>query len=410
MRAEPRVALFTDSYLEVNGVARTSREFTAFTSRNSLPLLCVHAASQTGRVEEGSLTRLGLKRTPVGFKIEEDQRFDLLLWRHLKLVVETVREFKPDLIHITGPSDVGLLGAYAAHQLRLPRVLSWHTNLHEYASRRLSKMTSFLPRFARGPMIDYVERQSLRLLFEYYKIGRILFAPNPDLGEMLEQNCSRLVFSMKRGVDTELFSPVKRLRRDNVFTLGYVGRIATEKNVRLLVEIEKALIASGCSNFRFVIVGAGSEREWLENNLQFAEFTGVLKGESLAHAYANFDLFIFPSSTDTFGNVVLEAQASGVPAIVSDGGGPKFIISEGETGYVARDIAGFRDSIMKLISQPEKLQQMREAARMLACAISWDSIFKEVYRAYDFSLRLNGTRQVIPAHVSPAITTSDVTN
>src|SRR5215510_11249924 len=71
MRAEPRVALFTDSYLEVNGVARTSREFTAFTSRNSLPLLCVHAASQTGRVEEGSLTRLGLKRTPVGFKIEE---------------------------------------------------------------------------------------------------------------------------------------------------------------------------------------------------------------------------------------------------------------------------------------------------------------------------------------------------
>src|SRR5262245_39080992 len=284
MRAEPRVALFTDSYLEVNGVARTSREFTAFTNRHSMPLLCVHAAPQTERIEEGSLTRLGLKRTPIGFRIEEDQRFDLFLWRHLNLAVETVREFKPDLIHITGPSDVGLLGAYVAHLLRVPRVLSWHTNLHEYASRRLSKMTSFLPRFARGPMIDYVERQSLRLLFEYYKIGRILFAPNPDLGEMLEQNCSRLVFSMKRGVDTELFSPVKRLRRDNVFTLGYVGRIATEKNVRLLVEIEKALIASGCSNFRFVIVGAGSERAWLENNLQYAEFTGVLKGESLARA------------------------------------------------------------------------------------------------------------------------------
>ncbi|MCI0663460.1 MAG: glycosyltransferase [Acidobacteria bacterium] len=410
MRAKPRVALFTDSYLEVNGVARTSREFTAFSNRNSLPLLCIHAAPQTGRIEEGSLTRLGLKRTPVGFKIEEDQRFDLLLWRHLELTVETVREFKPDLIHITGPSDVGLLGAYVAHQLRLPRVLSWHTNLHEYAGRRLSKLAAFIPRFARGPIIDYVERQCLRLLFEYYKIGQVLFAPNRELGEMLERNCARHVFGMRRGVDTELFSPVKRLRRDSVFTLGYVGRIAPEKNVRQLVEIEKALIASGMTNFRFVIVGVGSEREWLEKNLQFAEFTGVLKGESLARAYANFDLFIFPSSTDTFGNVVLEAQASGVPAIVSDGGGPKFIISDGETGYVARDIAGFRDSIMKLISHPEKLQQMREAARMLACATSWDKIFEEVYRAYDYSLRLNEMRQAIPAHVGPAITTSDVIN
>jgi glycosyltransferase involved in cell wall biosynthesis len=274
----------------------------------------------------------------------------------------------------------------------------------------LSKLTGFIPGSLRRPIIDYVERQSLRLLFEYYKLGRVLFAPNRELGEMLENNCSRQVFSMKRGVDTELFSPVKRLRRDNVFTLGYVGRVAPEKNVRSLVEIEKSLIASGMTNFRFVIVGAGSEREWLEKNLQFAEFTGVLKGQSLARAYANFDLFIFPSSTDTFGNVVLEAQASGVPAIVSDGGGPKFIISDGETGYVASDIAGFRDSIMKLFSHPEKLQQMREAARTLACATSWDRIFEEVYRAYDFSLRLNGTRQAIPAHIGPAITTSDVIN
>jgi phosphatidylinositol alpha 1,6-mannosyltransferase len=410
MRAEPRVVLFTDSYLEVNGVARTSREFAAFTNRNSMPLLCIHAGPQTERIEEGSLTRLALKRTSFGFKIEEDQRFDLLLWRHLNLAIETVREFKPDLIHITGPSDVGLLGAYIAYKLRLPRVLSWHTNLHEYAGRRLSKLTSFLPRFARRPIIDYVERTSLKLLFEYYKIGRVLLAPNQDLGEMLERNCARIVFSMKRGVDTELFSPVKRLRRDGVFTLGYVGRLAPEKNVRLLVEIEKALIASGNTNFRFVIVGAGSEREWLEQNLQFAEFTGVLKGESLARAYANFDLFIFPSSTDTFGNVVLEAQASGVPAIVSDGGGPKFIIQDNVTGYVASETIGFRDSIMRLISHPDKLQQMREAARLLACATSWDRIFEEVYRAYDFSLRLNEARQAIPARVGPAITTSDVTN
>lgn len=105
------------------------------------------------------------------------------------------------------------------------------------------------------------------------------------------------------------------------FTLGFVGRLTVEKNVRLLVELEKALLGLGCKNFRFLIVGQGVLEPWLRENLRHGTFAGVLKGDALARAYAKMDVFTFPSRTDTFGNVVLEALASGVPAVVTNEGG-----------------------------------------------------------------------------------------
>jgi phosphatidylinositol alpha 1,6-mannosyltransferase len=401
MKADLRVAFFTDSYLEINGVAQTSRQFAAFAKRRGLPMLCIHVGPRTEKYEDGSITHLSLKRTNVGFKIESDQRYDLLVWRHLKLVRETLREFKPDIVHITGPSDVGQIGAYISHKLRLPVVASWHTNLHEYAGKRLNNMVRFLPAFARRQLVNLAERNSLRTLLEFYKIGRVILAPNEELGELLRVGCNRPVFIMRRGVDTTVFSPAKRDRRDGVFTLGYIGRITPEKNVRLLAELEKDLLASGRDDFRFLIVGTGSELGWLEQNMRRAEFTGVLKGEALARAYANLDLFIFPSQTDTFGNVVLEAQASGIPAIVSPNGGPKFIIRNGVTGYVAGERRDFYEATVNLMTEREKHQQMSEDARELARGETWDHIFEEVLRAYEFCLE-RGAFKREPAAMVPA--------
>jgi glycosyltransferase involved in cell wall biosynthesis len=210
---------------------------------------------------------------------------------------------------------------------------------------------------------------------------------------------------MRRGVDTNLFTPAKRKRKDGLFTIGYVGRLTPEKNVRMLAELEKGLLAAGVRDFRFVVVGTGSERVWMEQQMQAAEFAGVLKGEALARAYANLDLFIFPSHTDTFGNVVLEAQASGVPAIVSDQGGPKFIIRDGQTGFVATSERGFLpgclDAALKLMAEPELHHRMREAARELACRASWDTVFEQVYQAYEVCLQRtaaeSATRPALPA-------------
>jgi len=412
MKAEPRVAFFTDSYLEVNGVAHTSRMLAAFARRRELPFLCVHAATAGTQthllMNEGSLQRLELPRTKIGFKLDADLRFDLLMMRHARLALETVRQFNPDVIHITGPSDIGLLGLYVAHKLRLPIVLSWHTNIHEYAGQRLSSLLSklmpFLPDVRQISLARAAQNVSLKITMLFYKLGKVCLAPNEELGRMIERHTNHPVFMMRRGVDTNLFSPVKRARQDVLFTIGYVGRLTPEKNVRLLAKLEKGLVATGMRDFRFVIVGTGSEREWMEREMQATHFAGVLKGEALARVYANLDLFIFPSHTDTFGNVVLEAQASGVPAVVSDQGGPKFIIRDGQTGLVANGEQGFLDATLCLMSQPKLHWQMRDAARKLACQASWDHVFQQVYQAYEVCLQ----RAAMERALHPSLQTKTV--
>jgi phosphatidylinositol alpha 1,6-mannosyltransferase len=156
-----------------------------------------------------------------------------------------------------------------------------------------------------------------------------------------------------------------------------------------LARIRTELIEKGTTNFRFLIIGHGKEEGWLRQHLPNAEFTGVLRGKDLARAYANMDIFVFPSHTDTFGNVVLEALASGVPAIVTPDGGPRYIVKDGETGFIATD-DGFSAAIAKLIHDPALHAQMSTAARLYAQSASWDSVFEGVYSTYDEVLASHG--------------------
>ena len=131
-----------------------------------------------------------------------------------------------------------------------------------------------------------------------------------------------------------------------------------------------------------LIVGDGSEREWLKRNLTSADLPGVKHGEELAEAYANMDVFTFPSRTDTFGNVVLEAFASGTPAVVTNAGGPKFIVRDGVSGLVAHSDAKFVEATARLLRDPELRCRMSAAARQQACGESWDTVFEKVYEGY----------------------------
>jgi phosphatidylinositol alpha 1,6-mannosyltransferase len=215
----------------------------------------------------------------------------------------------------------------------------------------------------------------------------VLFAPNVELCQLLESATGRPCFLMPRGVDTQLFTPVKRTRKagDDAFVLGFVGRLSIEKNIALLAAIHDQLITLGHSNFRFLIIGQGDEEQWLRERMSHAEFAGVLRGEALAEAYAGMDLFVFPSHTDTFGNVVLEALASGVPAIVTPDGGPRYIVrdtaDEQATGRIVPDEA-FTAAIAALIANPAQHQAMRLAARGYALTASWDAVFEDVYDGY----------------------------
>jgi glycosyltransferase involved in cell wall biosynthesis len=194
---------------------------------------------------------------------------------------------------------------------------------------------------------------------------------------------------MPRGVDAELFHPRKRRRdpQDRDHVLGFVGRLSVEKNVALLAQVQQELEAMGHRSFRFLIVGhgGGGEEAWLRERLPRAEFAGVLRGEELAKAYANMDLFVFPSHTDTFGNVVLEAFSSGVPAVVTPDGGPKTIVRDGTTGRIVED-AEFASAVAGILGHPETHAAMREAARAHALTMSWDAVFEGVYAGYEAML------------------------
>ncbi len=402
MTFRPRVAFFTDSFHEVNGVALTSRQFDAFARRRQYPFLSVHAGPRTEIATEGSVTTLELQRGRAAFPVECDMNFDPLFFRYRKYVAGILRDFRADILHITGPSDNGILAAYLAHELKIPLVASWHTNLHEFAARRLHKLFRFLPNGPLDSLTLATEQSTLALCTQYYKLARVVLAPNQELVELLQQRTGQPAFLMQRGSDTSMFSPDKRDRADGDFVIGYVGRVTPEKNVRFLVEIERALIESGHANFRFLIIGDGSERQWLAANLKNAEFTGVLKGEALARAYANMDVFAFPSHTDTYGNVVIEALASGVPAVVTASGGPKYLIQSGLSGFVAADDLGFIRAIREICDDGGLLAKMRVAAREHARSLSWDGVFDSVYEAYEQALpsTLYSSRQCPPSSVT----------
>lgn len=376
----------------------TCRRLVKWAGRNEFPYLCIHGGRKTEFTTEGSVQHLSLNRSPISFLLDEDLAYDPLFQRHTNRVLRQLLDFKPDVLHITGLNDVSIIGAYLAWKLKLPLLGSWHTNIHEFAASRIERVLRFLPGSTVSTISKFAEKKILQGSMLYYKMPRVILSPNQELVDDLGRRTGRESRLMGRGVDTETFNPAKRSVDDDVFRFGFCGRLRAEKNVRLLVEVEKALLASGRTNLAFLIVGEGNERDHLAENMKTAVFTGFIDGEELATAYANMDVFLFPSETDAFGNVAQEAIASGVPAIVSDKGGPKFIIREGETGFVAKDVDDFIKFAMKLYDDRDMLSKMKVLSRENAMSRSWDSIFESVYDGYREAIRLDSVAKAKKAN------------
>ena len=378
-----RVAYFPDSFLEVDGVAMTSNKLVSFAKGRNYPFLVVHAGPRSTATTDGSVRFVSLKRSPLKIPVDHSLSFDPLFQRHLSKVKREIRNFKPDVIHITGLNDVSIMGALLAWKMDIALVGSWHTNIHEYAARRLQNSLGFLPKKAKADFLSFLERQILKGAKLYYKMPQMLLAPNQELLDMLVAGTTRKARLMIRGVDTVRFDPGKRTVNDGIIRFGFVGRLRAEKNVRLLAEMENKLVERGKTNFRFLIVGEGDERKFLEREMSFADFTGYLDGEDLARAYANMDVFVFPSETDAYGNVPQEAMASGAPALVTDKGGPKHFVTDGINGYVASGLDEFVKYAEMLIDDPDLLNRLKLTSREFALTRSWDSVFETVYAAYD---------------------------
>jgi glycosyltransferase involved in cell wall biosynthesis len=244
----------------------------------------------------------------------------------------------------------------------------------------LNRVLAAAPRKVRERASLTIERESLRGLLRFYRAARFVLAPNQSMVDLLHARTGKPAFLMRHGVDLAKYSAAPSgSHTGRPFCIGYVGRLTTEKNVRFFMELESTLLSAGQQNFAFLIVGEGGQQKWMQRHLQNAEFAGVLRGTDLAAAYGRMDAFVFPSLTDTFGLVVLEAMASGIPVIVAPETGQRVGIEDGVSGFLSRD---FGESLLRLMRNPSLLTSMSGAARKFACEHSWQSVFEQLYETY----------------------------
>ncbi len=230
------------------------------------------------------------------------------------------------------------------------------------------------------------------ILRSFYNKCLMVYPPSESMARILrDEGFSQNVRVWSRGVDSDLFSPARRSlewRRslgvgDDEVLVTFVGRLVKEKNTDLVVRIFKRLRERGIA-FRAMFVGNGPEEETIKAALPDALFAGFLVGEALSRAYASADIFLFPSESETFGNVTLEAMASGLPTVCADASGSRSLVVDGETGYLvpASDEAGFIERLSRLIADADLRARMGKAARQQAQKFSWDDILSGLLQSY----------------------------
>ncbi len=371
-----KVALFTDTYDEVNGVANTFRYLTDYCAAKGKELDIYTHAEEEGEdgVEERGTVRILRYKPAIPVDIYFDMIFDLKVVRFR--ILKEAKGQRYDLIHTATPGSMGLNALLAARGGKVPLIGSYHTSLPEYVRVRVEKIVERfrLPTSRSGQRSEDFTWEYMKW---YYNQMKLVLAPSEHTKGMLEGKLETQVGIFSRGIDTERFHPRYRQVGEAV-TVLYVGRVSMEKNLEVLAEI-----FSEERGARLVVVGDGPYREEMQRRCPGVEFAGFLKGEELSRAYASADIFVFPSTTDTFGNVVLEAMSSGLPVIVSDQMGPRELVQEGVNGFVAEDTEAFGEKLELLIRDKPRRQQMGRKAREYALSRSWEAVFDRLFADYE---------------------------
>lgn len=372
-----RIALFTDTYPEdVNGVARTLGMLVEHGTRRGHELALV-----TPRVAVGSAPHAAAHRQLPGIPIPIYP--DLQLARGLDAEGERMlRAFDPHLVHLATESSVGFSGRLWATRRRAPLVTSFHTNF---------------PAYLGGYGLALLEPAVWRYLRWFHRDSRLTLCPSRDTkDDLLSHGFHGRLRIWSRGVDTTLFDPARRsaavreaLAPGAERILLYVGRLAVEKRADLVLDAFPRVRALTGPRTALVFVGDGPAASKLRARApEGVHFTGFLRGRELAEAYAAGDVFVFPSETETFGNVCLEALASGLPAVVADKGGVRETVIPGRTGIrvAPGDVDAFADACARLLRDDEERWTLSCGARAEALSRSWGAVLDEVLSAYAAAL------------------------
>lgn len=366
-----KVVYFTESLLpHVDGVSRTLAQLFGFLEREGVdfrvysPFVPGPEVPWSGRVRAVPFIR---------FPLYPDYRVSSPFGG---AVLREVQAWKPDLVHLVSPTPMATKAAKWARRNGVPAVSSFHTHFVSYF------------RYYGAP---WAEGFGWRMLKRFYDRCERVYVPTHAIIRELAEHGIANTELWSRGIDLARFSPAHRspeLRAragadDATPLLLMVSRLVKEKDMADLVEMDRILRQRG-NTHRLVLVGDGPMRGELQAALPHAHFAGHQGGEELARWYASGDVFVFPSTTETFGNVVLEAQASGLPAVVVDRGGPPDLVQPGVTGFIARpnDPVDLASRCEALLRDPALAARMGRQAREAARERDWAAINGRLVESY----------------------------
>ncbi len=363
-----RIALFTETFLpKIDGIVTRLKHTVEHLQKQGNEVLVFSP--------EG-----GLKEYK-GAKINGIKGIPLPLYPELKLAIPTpsinfaLKRFKPDLVHVVNPAVLGLGGIYYAKKLQIPLVASYHTHLPQY-----------LHHYNLGAL-EGLLWEGLKLAHNQAQLN--LCTSNAMVDELVNHEIER-VDLWQKGVDTDSFHPslVSQKMRNRLSEghpdaplLLYIGRVSAEKEIDKIKPVLESIPSA-----RLAIVGNGPAREELEAH--FAQtntnFVGYLHGQELASAYASADAFVFPSSTETLGLVLLEAMAAGCPVVAARRGGIPDIVTDGVNGHMfdPDDPQGAIEATKRLLAQKDESEVLRQNARLEAEKWSWSAATKQLEGFY----------------------------
>jgi len=303
-----------------------------------------------------------------------------------RLMEQQVREFDPDVIHITVPDIAGIVMFNVARKLKRPVVTSYHTDF---------------PSYLKSYKLSLLYNGSWKFFKWFYNRSQRVMAPTRTIKERLERYGIRNVELWSRGIHTRLYNTGFRsevLR--NKWEAGgrkvilFVGRFVWYKNLEMFIHVYERFKQSGEENVRFVLAGDGPIRQELERRMPDAEFPGYITGQELSEVYASSDIHFFPSKTETFGNVILEGFLSGLPAVVSDIGGCRELVEESGAGIVVQgdSCQGYYTACRNLIRDEFLYNSMRERGLRFTRSRNWNMVNGRVIDQYRY-LAVNRTRK-----------------
>ena len=367
--SELRVALFTGNYNHIrDGVALTLNRLVQYLEQQNIPVLIFAPSGPNPAIvpHEGTLKVTPSISMPVPGR--KEYRVATHFPRKFRRQLET---FEPTLIHIATPDGLGIGALKWARKRNVPVVSSYHTHFLSY----VDYYKLFL-----GP----VKWPFKKMMQWFYPQCQRVYVPSQSMiDELGVEGITGDMNIWARGIDTQLFSPKKRdlqwrkkmgFAEDDI-VVSFVSRLVWEKELGTYIKTVRRMQQQN-PKVRVLVVGDGPAKEEAQIQLPNGVFTGFCSGKNLARAYASSDLFLFPSYTETFGNVTLEAMASGVPCLVANAIGSSSLVVDGENGRLARsgDIDDFSKKLEQMISNLASLQQMGHRSRELALKYQWDHI------------------------------------